>query len=283
MSGPAPATLSVAFQGELGAYSHEALARAFGDEVIPLPCREFEGVGAAVGDGTAELGLLPIENSLAGSVVPSYDVLAGGDLTIVADLVLPIHHCLLGTPGARLEEIRRILSHPVALAQCTGFLRSMEADAVAVYDTAGAARTVADSGDRRLAAIAGRGAARRYGLEIMAADIEDRPDNQTRFVVVARRGGRLPDRFSSTGPFRSMLVIETENRPGALLSVLEPFARHALNLSKIESRPGPEPWTYRFFLEVEANGDAMSGVQEELRQEALTVEPLGSYPRLSTG
>lgn len=277
---------TIAFQGELGAYSEEAIVRVFGRSVEPRPCREFFEVGEAVERGESDLGLLPIENTLAGSVIPSYDVLGGGDLTVLGETVIPIHHCVLGVAGATLDGVNRIISHPVALAQCTRFLRARPGvEAVAVYDTAGAARLVSDSGDRGVAAIAGRAASDRYGLEILAEDVEDRHDNQTRFLVVARPGSTLPPEVVRLPPSKSLLILETENRPGALLRVLEPFSRNGLNLSKIESRPGNEPWSYRFFLEVEANPSdpAITAALAEVEAAALRVRFLGSYPRLGDG
>lgn len=274
---------TIAFQGELGAYSEEAIVRAFGGAAQARPCREFYEVGEAVSDGTAELGLLPIENTLAGSVIPSYDVLAGGALTVLGEVVIPIHHCVLGLPGATLDGLRRIISHPVALAQCTRFLRSRGGvEAVAVYDTAGAARLVTEKEDPGVAAIAGRAASERYGLAILAEDVEDRHDNQTRFLVVAPEGGALPSWMPAGPPVKSLLIIETENEPGALVRVLQPFSEHGVNLSKIESRPGDAPWTYRFFLEIEAAGGApaLTASLAAVRKVALTTRFLGSYPRL---
>jgi prephenate dehydratase len=275
--------LSIAFQGELGAYSEEAIVRVFGRAVEPRPCREFFEVGEAVETGESDLGLLPIENSLAGSVIPSYDVLGGRDLTVLGETVMPIHHCVLGVAGATLEGLKRIISHPVALAQCTRFLRARAGvEAVAVYDTAGAARLVSDSGDPGVAAIAGRAASDRYGLAILAEDVEDRHDNQTRFLIVARRGSPLPAEVGRFAASKTLIILETENRPGALLRVLEPFARNRLNLSKIESRPGDEPWSYRFFLEVEANpaDPGMDAAIRDVEAVALRVRFLGGYPRL---
>lgn len=273
--------VTVAFQGELGAFSEEAVHRYFGEGVTPVPRRGFPEVGAAVASRDVDFGLLPIENSLAGSVVGSYDVLSGGGLEVVGEVVTPIHHCLLSTPGARLADVTEVLSHPVALAQCQRFLQAHPTmEAVAFYDTAGAARQVASSGRKEQAAIAGRGAAARYRLEILAEDIEDRHDNQTRFLVVARPGER-PALKPAAGSMKTALLVETTNTPGALVRLLIPFAERGINLSKIESRPGTEPWSYRFFIEVEA--DAESGdAREALREaapHAATLQILGSFPK----
>jgi prephenate dehydratase len=272
---------TVAFQGELGAFSEEAVHRFFGEGVTPVPRRGFAEVGQAVASAEVHFGLLPIENSLAGSVVGSYDVLSGGQLEVVGEVVTPIHHCLLGVTGARVADVAQVLSHPVALAQCQRFLQSHPAmEAVVYYDTAGAAREVAKAGRQEQAAIAGRGAASRYGLEILAEDIEDRHDNQTRFLVVARPGERPP----APEPARSKktaLLVETKNTPGALVRLLVPFAERNINLSKIESRPGTEPWSYRFFIEVEADAEGVSEALREALPHAAKLQVLGSYPRAS--
>lgn len=244
----------VAFQGELGAFSEQGVRQLWPDGAEPVPMREFIDVARAVERGQVELGLLPIENTLAGSVIGSYDALFACDTVhVVAETVVAIHHCVLALPGATLGSLRTVESHPVALAQCGRFLRSHpDLLAHATYDTAGAAREVAARGDPTAAAIAGRTAAARYGLEIVATDVEDRPDNQTRFLAIARS----PLQLTVGIPARSVVVLTTENVPGALLRVLEPLAEQGINLSKIESRPTGEPWTYRFFLEVEhAAGD----------------------------
>jgi prephenate dehydratase len=270
----------VAFQGELGAFSEEAVHQLFpGAE--PVPRRSFAEVGEAVASGRVELGLLPIENTLAGSVVGSYDVLAGGELSVVGEVVTPIHHCVLGVPGATLDGLTQILSHPVALAQCQQFFQAREGlEAVAFYDTAGAAQEVARGGERSRAAIAGRGAADRYGLEILAADVEDRHDNQTRFLAVAP-GGSKPPPARPDSPRKTALLLETRNVPGALVRVLLPFADRGINLSKLESRPADVPFTYRFFMELEADAEAPATREalEELARHASRVHVLGTFAR----
>lgn len=295
----------VAFQGELGAFSEEAVRRFFGDTAEPIPQREFADVARAVVERDVDYGLLPIENTLAGSVVPSYDVLAAGTLEVIGEVVTPIHHCVLAPEGAALDGLQRVLSHPVALAQCTRFLRARpKLDAMAVYDTAGAARDVAARGDVATGAIAGRAAADRYGLVILGADVEDRHDNQTRFLVVVRRDGEhrpleavqatpeLPhehgEELRPTAAVRTAgtrmktaLLVETDNSPGALVRVLLPFANRGINLSKLESRPGERPWTYRFFVELETDAaEATAGeAVEQVREQASSLLVLGSYPR----
>jgi prephenate dehydratase len=276
--------MRVAFQGELGAFSEEAVHRYFGEGVEPVPCRDFPEVGRVVAQNEVDYGVLPIENSLAGSVVGSYDVLAEGRLTIVGEVITPIHHCILGLPGATLQSIHKVLSHPVALMQCTKVLQSLpHVEAVAVYDTAGAAKDVAQQGDPTHAAIAGARAAARYGLNIIAENVEDRPDNQTRFLVVVNSSSPAenprPDR-SSDG-MKTAVLLETPNTPGALLRVLAPFADRGVNLSKLESRPAGEPWSYRFFIELDtdASHPAATDAFEEARKHTLMMRILGTYPR----
>jgi chorismate mutase/prephenate dehydratase len=224
--------------------------------------REFVDVAAAVERGEVEFGLLPIENTLAGSVIGSYDALFARDtLCVVAETVVAVHHCVLALPGATLQSLRTVASHPVALAQCERFFRSHpHLVARAAYDTAGAAREIAASDDPTAAAIASRTAAERYALEIVASDVEDRSDNQTRFLAIAQSRAAKPTKYAPLpmgAPARSIVVVTTDNVPGALLRVLEPLAEREINLSKLESRPTGEPWTYRFFLELEhAAGDA---------------------------
>jgi prephenate dehydratase len=275
-------SLAVAFQGELGAFSEEAVRTWFDPDVEPLPCREFRQVGEAVRSGRVPAGLLPVENTLAGTVQPAYDVLAEPGLEVVGEVILPIRHFLLGVPGATLEGLRRVISHPVALAQCGEFLsRHPGIEAVAVYDTAGAAKEVAEGKDPRVGAIAARRASERYGLQVLAEDLQDRSDNQTRFLVIRRKDGPpLPgeDARADAG-WKTALLVETENRPGALVDILQPLAEGGVNLTKLESRPGITPWSYRFFLEFEGSPspDAVERALQQVRARAQSVRVLGTY------
>jgi prephenate dehydratase len=272
----------IAFQGELGAFSEEAI-RNIDPRAAPVPCREFIDVAQAVESGDADAGVLPIENTLAGSVVGSYDALSAcASLCVVAETVVEIHHCVMAPRGAALNELATVESHPVALAQCTRWLRAHPSIVVrAAYDTAGAARDVADRGDARAAAIAARGAAARYDLEILAANVEDRSDNQTRFLLVARE----PQALRRDMPARTALLLTTANVPGALLRVLEPLARHGINMSKLESRPADEPWHYRFFLELDhsAGDPTLAAAIEQLGLVTESLRVLGTYARWASG
>ena len=272
----------IAFQGELGAFSEEAI-RSIDPDATAIPCREFIDVAQAVETGDAGAGVLPIENTLAGSVVGSYDALTACEsLHVVAETVVEIHHCVMAPHGAALDALATVESHPVALAQCTRWLRAHPSIVIrAAYDTAGAARDVAARGDARAAAIAARGAASRYDLELLAANIEDRSDNQTRFLLVAR----APQALQRDTLARTALLLTTPNVPGALLRVLEPLARHGINMSKLESRPADAPWHYRFFLELDhAAGDPSLGAAiEQLRRVTESLRVLGTYARWASG
>ena len=272
----------VAFQGELGAYSEEAVARLFGADAQPVPCRENRDVTRLVAAGSVDYGVLPLENSLAGTVAASYDaVVAERGLHALAECTLAIHHCLMAPEGASIETLRTVESHPVALAQCRNFLeRHSQLVARAAYDTAGAARDVADARDVTRGAIAGASAARHYDLRVLASHIEDRPDNRTRFLAV----GRTSVALEPGTPARTLLLVTTDNVPGALLHVLQPLASRGLNMTKLESRPTGEAWRYRFVVEfVHAAGDAAANdAVEEMRRTARACEVLGTV-RLDDG
>jgi prephenate dehydratase len=207
----------------------------------------------------------------------SYDaIIAVPEVQAISEVVLPIHHCVLGLPGATLATLRTVESHPVALAQCAAFFaRHPGIEARAAYDTAGAAGEVARAGDPARGALASAAAARRYGLDVLAADVEDRSDNQTRFLVISRAHGRPPDGL----PARTILVVTAANRPGSLLRLLTPLAERGLNMSKLESRPTGEPWTYRFVLEFEhVTGDpAVEEATAAIRAAAQSCQLVGSY------
>jgi len=230
----------------------------------------------------ADLGLLPIENSLVGSIATNFDLIAESGLAIVSEVVSPVHHCLLGVPGAGRDSLRRVLSHPVALAQCERFLRGLGegVEVVAFYDTAGAAADVARRGDRALGAIAGALAAHRYGLAILAERVEDEPHNQTRFLLVAREPAPPP----AGVPAKTTLRLKLPHRPGTLARALAAFAAAGLNLTKLESRPDrTTPWEYLFYLDVEArvSDESMAAALRELEAQGAVVLVLGDYARFT--
>src|SRR6266571_508230 len=218
----------IAFQGEPGAYSEEALFLLHPD-AESRPYREFRDVAQAVVERRVDLGLLPIENSLVGSIATNFDLIAESGLAIVGEVVSAVHHCLLGLPGATRDSLRRVLSHPVALAQCERFLRELVGvEVVAFYDTAGAAAEVARCGDPSLAAIAGALAARRYGLAVLGERVEDEPHNQTRFLLVARDPASPPPGVAA----KTTLLLKLPHRPGTLARALAPFAVAGLNSAR---------------------------------------------------
>jgi prephenate dehydratase len=270
----------IAFQGEPGAFSEAAAHAYFGQDAVPFPCASFEAVVDSVSRHEVDFGVLPVENSVAGTVSAAYDALAATALVVVGEIACPIRHCLLAPGGATLSSVRRVLSHPVALAQCMRFFREHPGlEAVAVHDTAGAARRVAQSGDVSFAALASEAAAERYELNILARDLQDRADNQTRFLFVSRPDVP-PPRGAENARIKTALMIETENRPGALVSILLPLAERGINLTHLECRPGDAPWTYRFFLDLEGDAE-ISPTRDALdvvRKNATSFRVLGSFP-----
>jgi len=269
----------VAFQGELGAFSEEAVQLAFSANAEPVPCRENRDVARQVAHGNADAGVLPVENTLAGSVPASYDaILSEPTLHIVRELVLPIHHCIMGCDGTTLDALRTVESHPIALAQCASwFVRHPAIQQRAAYDTAGAARDVAAARDPSRGALASRIAATHYGLVVLAENVEDRGDNQTRFVVLER----APARTETDTPAKTVLTLEVDNKPGSLVRVLMPLSNRGLNLTKLESRPTGEPWTYHFILEFEhrAGDPDVVAALRDVEREAAKTRVLGTYAR----
>lgn len=277
------ARLRVAFQGELGAFSEEALQQLYGGDADPVPLRDFADVVQAVMAGIADRAVLPIENTIVGSVARAHDALeSSGGLHAVGETVVAVHHCLLVAPGATMATVRDVFSHPVALMQCARFFKANpELNIHEVYDTAGAAADVAKVQDPALAAVASRGAARHYGLEILRSDIEDRPDNQTRFVAFAPSPLTLP----AGTPARTMVSLTVGDAPAALLEALTPLARHGVSVRRMDSRPAGEPWTYRFFIEFDhqAEDPVRDAVIEEMARTARTFRLLGTFPRWGAG
>ncbi len=271
-----PSKSRVAFQGERGAFSEQAAVALLGERIQVVPRPTFEALYASIADGLADYALAPIENSLAGSVHRSYDLLLESSLTIVDEAILPIHHHLIGCPGARLESVHVVESHPVALAQCERFFSERPLiKRVASDDTAGSVRQVIESGDLSRAAIAGRHAAEFYGGAILLENLEDHAENYTRFVLLA---GEPEIRQNAD---KISLVMRLPHRPGALLRALEPFVKRGINLLKIESRPiTGSPWQYRFYLDLKASTAeaATREAIEELRGCAAEVRILGCYP-----
>ncbi|GAP07733.1 MAG TPA: prephenate dehydratase [Anaerolinea thermolimosa] len=268
--------MRVAFQGEHGAYSEAAIIEHYGEGVESIPCESFEVVFASVADGRADLGFLPIENSLAGSIHRNYDLLLQHDLVVVGEHSLRVSHCLIGLPGTRLEEIRTVTSHPQALAQCEGTLKRMGVKVEPAYDTAGSVRLVRQAGERSVAAIAARRAAQIYEMEVLAEAIEDNPANFTRFLIV----GRQP--VSPGSDAKTSIVFSLDNRPGALYRAMSVFALRDIDLTKIESRPlAGKPWEYLFYIDFAGSIEEtpVKNALANLAEFATFLRVLGSYPR----
>ena len=271
----------IAYQGTDGAYSHIAARHHFSASVANIAYHgydTFRMAVEAVESGNAQYAVLPIENTTAGSINETYDLLALSDLSIIAEEILQVDHCLVGIEDVPLSLIRRISSHPQAIAQCSGFLSTLSDCHVESYiDTALAARRVYEDQDLSHAAIASEEAAERYGLKVLKRHLSDRKQNFTRFVIVARQPVHYDDRFAC----KTSLVFATAHEKGALLRCMNTFATHGLNLTKLESRPRPDaPWEYLFYVDFQGN-TGQPEVQhaiEELRTETNHLKILGSYP-----
>lgn len=269
----------VAFQGERGAFSEAAAIQLLGESIITVPRSTFDSAFTAISDGDADALLAPVENTLAGSVVRVFDLLLESNLSMVAETILHIEHQLIGCPGATLNDLRSVSSHPVALAQCENFfLAHPDLKRVATEDTAGSVREVMARGDKSFAGIASRRAATIYGGVILAENIHDNAENFTRFVLLVPQGAAVD--FASPDAHKMSIALRLAHKPGALLAALEPFARHSVNLQKIESRPiHGRPFEYQFFIDVEAASPAeLQAALAEARKATSVLRVLGLYP-----
>lgn len=280
MSGP-----TVAYQGEPGAFGEEAIIGWFGADATPVPAPTFSAVCSAVESGRTDAGVLPLENSLAGTVGDALDALADGSLRVVGEVLLPVRHQLLALPGVEIGDIERVSSHWQALAQCERFLAGRGWQIVPAADTAGAARSLAASGERSTAAIASRRAAERYDLAVLAADMQDADHNVTRFAILVPAEAAslpLPDGLLAprNGERETLLTFETGHTPGDLVRALAVLADAGVNLSRIESRPSGEgPWRYRFLLQVAGDADAapLRDALVAMRPHTRSLRVLGSF------
>jgi prephenate dehydratase len=266
--------MKVAYQGEPGAYSERAVRSVFAD-AEPLPCDTVRHAFSRVTSGEAAFGVVPLENSQAGSVNETYELLANSSLLrIVGEAIVRVDHALLGVPGARLEDVRRARSHWQALAQCEDFLSSMRIEPVPEHDTAGAARKVAAEGDTSTAAIASVDAAAIAGLSVLAERIQTEKDNFTKFAVI---GSDDPGLGS---PNATSMVMAVLDEPGSLLGALQPFATRGINLHKLESRPRRgAPFEYLFYVDLMAPADdaTVEAALKEVREHTSLLKILGSY------
>ncbi len=272
---------SIAYAGEPGAFAEDAVLAAFGD-VARTSLAGFRAVFEIVTAGDAVAGVVPIENVIHGTVRENYDLLLEHDLVILGEVVVPVHLCLAALPGQVLDDIDRVYSHIQALGQAEGFLRRRSWQLLTTYNTAGAGKTIAETGERGAAAVLSPRAAGLFGLEILADEIGDLPDNRTRFLVVASDGVDEPIGLRSADTQRrTTLVVAVRNEPGALLAVLQVFADHRLNMRKLESRPSRErAWEYVFWIELDADtaDPATVAALDALAAVTTTTRVLGSYP-----
>lgn len=270
----------VAFQGEPGAYSELAALEYFHGEIEPLPCPTFEAVFEGVEKSTNTYGIIPVENSLAGSIHRNYDLLLRHELHIVGECHLRVSHCLLVLPGVTILEVEKVYSHPQALAQCETSLNQLGVEKVVAVDTAGSARFVREQGDRNAGAIASKRAAEVYDLEIAAENMEDNPANYTRFLIISQVDTEIES--SDYQNYKTSVVFSLDNKPGALFKALSVFALRDIDLTKIESRPIPgKPWEYMFYIDFIGNSGHITCQRalDHLSELSPYLRVLGSYPR----
>lgn len=273
-------TINVAFQGELGAFGDEATRIHFSNHPIkaePLPYRSFADVFRAVAAGEVDYGLVPVENSQAGSINEVYDLLRQHDLFVIGEISHPVNHCLLCLPGQQLGDITRVISHPQALAQSDTYLRELGVEIVATYDTAGSAKMVHEENLKGVAAVAAAGAAELYQLDILARGIQTIKDNHTRFIILSRESAPRRE-----GKAKTMLVMATAHQPGSLYKCLGVLATNNINLLKLESRPSRQRiWEYVFYLDLEGHRDdlAVRSALADLAGHTTFCKVLGSFTR----
>lgn len=270
----------VAFQGEAGAYSEAAALTFFGPQVETVACHNFDDVFAAVSNASCRYGIIPIENSLAGSIHRNYDLLLRNDLHLVGEHFLRVSHCLLALPGVQLDEIKTVHSHPQALAQCEFNLSNLPIRPVAEADTAGSAKLIREMNDRSAAALASLRAASVYELDILIENMEDNPANYTRFLALALPVDNLP--AAPEVEHKTSIVFSLRNQPGSLFKALSVFALRDIDLTKIESRPMPgKPWEYLFYIDFIGNtqDQVCTRAIAHLEELAPFLRILGSYPR----
>jgi chorismate mutase/prephenate dehydratase len=266
----------VAFQGEPGAYSQQAAFNFFGAEVETKPCETLEDVFAVVERGDAPFAVVPVENSLEGSISKTYDLLLESPLKVSGEVNLRVSHCLIAAPGSALENIKTVYSHPQALGQCQAFLRHLGCRTISSLDTAGSVKMIKDEGLLNAAAVASARSASIYGMKILANCIEDNASNFTRFFVLSKED-TLP-----TGNDKTSLVFSVKDRPGSLFDFLRELSVRGINLSKIESRPTRrKPWEYNFYLDFlgHCRDARVAEVLSSLESHVIFLKVLGSYPR----
>jgi len=269
--------LKVAFQGEIGAYSEEVAYQFFGKEVRLKPCESLEDVFQAVEKREVQYGMVPVENSLEGSIPRTYDLLLDSNLKVSSEAQLRVVHCLIGLPDTQIDAIKEVYSHPQALGQCKTFLRQMGWKLTPTYDTAGSVKMIKERELADVAAIASERAAEIYNMKILVRSIEDNVNNYTRFFIIS--GQDAPP----SGSDKTSIVFSVKHQPGALYDSLNGLAIRKINLTRIESRPTRQkPWEYNFFVDFEGHHEdaVVREALRELEKTTIFVKILGSYPRL---
>ena len=268
--------MKVAFQGERGAYSESAVYAFFGAGTEVKPCRDFRDVFENVLEQETSFGVVPVENSLEGSVTQTYDLFLKYDLKVCGEVIVKIEHCLIANPSTSLETVKAVYSHPQALAQCRNFLERLGRELIPAYDTAGSVKMLKEKGLNDAAAVASERAAEIYDMKILARDIADNKENYTRFFVLSKEDG------AATGRDKTSIIFSAVHEPGSLYHALGEFAKRNINLTKIESRPTKQtPWEYNFYLDFEGhrNEERCAEALKALEKYAVFIKILGSYPK----
>lgn len=268
--------VTVAFQGEVGAYSEEAAFQFFGTAIEIRPRETLEEVFRSVEGGGVQYGIIPVENSLEGSISQSYDLMLESGLRVCGEVDLRVIHCLIAGPDAGLDTVKKVYSHPQALGQCRSFLKHLNVVLIPSYDTAGSVKMIKESGLTDSAAIASARAAEIYGMKVIAREIEDNPNNFTRFFILASKDS------PPSGNDKTSIVFSTKDRPGALYEALGEFSQRNINLAKLESRPTRQkPWQYNFYLDFEGHREeaAARGALDRVEKLSIFLKVLGSYPK----
>ena len=269
--------MKVTYQGEKGAYSEMAVYKFFGSKVEPVPCKDFREVFESVKTGVIPHGVVPIENSIEGSVNQIYDLFLAYDLKVCGEVAIKLAHVLIANPKTELENVKNVYSHPQALAQCRSYLEKHKWEIIPAYDTAGSVKIIKENNLTNAAAIASEKAADLYDMKILARNIADNPSNYTRFLVLGIEDA------APTGDDKTSIIFSAKHAPGTLYHALGEFATRNINLTRIESRPTKTTaWQYNFYLDFEGHRTEKRCAEalEALEKYAIFVKILGSYPRV---
>jgi chorismate mutase/prephenate dehydratase len=268
--------VKVAFQGEQGAYSESAVYQFFGADTQAKSCKDFKEVFNSICTQETQFGVVPVENSLEGSITQNYDLFLKYDLKACGEVIVKVEHCLIANPSTAMADIKVVYSHPQALAQCRTFLEEFGRELIPTYDTAGSVKMLKEKGLKNAAAIASERAANIYGMHILAKDIADNPENYTRFFVLSNEDS------PETGKDKTSIIFSAAHKPGSLYYALGEFAKRDINLTKIESRPTKQtPWEYNFYLDFEGhrNEKRCAEALKALQKYTTFIKILGSYPK----